>query len=110
MKVERHSDPEGNGAHPPGKRRPQRFTQADVAHRLGYRSAGSYARMEHGKRKQMVPPAIFWALGEVLELTPEEMLEAAGYLPSQKIKIELLPLVHELTQLDELDALSEPSM
>ncbi len=63
--------------------RPAKFTQAWVASAVGV-CASTIAAWEKGRRLRMIRPAHFWALGEVLRLSPTEMLEAAGYLPSAR--------------------------
>lgn len=64
-------------------RGPWPFSISWTAQRIGVSPSTLWA-WEHGLRLRMVRPHHFWKLSRVLQLTPHEMLEAAGYLPSSK--------------------------
>jgi DNA-binding XRE family transcriptional regulator len=59
---------------------PRMYTQAWLATRLGVANS-TISAWERGHRLSLLKPGHFWMLGYLLGLTPEEMLEAAGYLP-----------------------------
>lgn len=59
------------------------FTQKHVASVVGV-TASTISAWERGKRLRLVRPQHFWALAEVYGLSSNEMLEAAGYLPSPR--------------------------
>jgi hypothetical protein len=60
------------------------FTQRVIAEKIGMASGASVGYITRGKRITLIRPAQFWKLGKVLGLTPDEMLEAAGYLDVPK--------------------------
>lgn len=59
---------------------PNPFTQKALARRVGV-SASTIGAWERGHvRQRMMCPRMFSQLGRALQLTPIEMLEAAGYM------------------------------
>lgn len=73
------------------ERHGREFTQEALAKKVGFKSAASLSYIERCRRSTMIRPKQFWALGRALNLSPEEMLEAAGYLPSAAEKILKFP-------------------